>query len=150
MRVFVALWLLVTLVSTALAITCFECDSVNEPGCGESFSGDDIAKTDCNAVEVLGDMRSYNPQGVEPTCLTKYYEGMPGSSRFVRRSCFFGDSSPAGFSCDESPDPLVPYQSFLGCTLCNSDLCNAAGYSVPSMLLSFVFCAYGLLLFLAN
>ncbi|BFF95735.1 uncharacterized protein DMAD_13077 [Drosophila madeirensis] len=142
-----SLWLLVTLVSTALAITCFECDSVNDAGCGEIFSGDDIAKTDCKAVEVLGNMRSYYPQSGEPTCLTKYYEGAPGSSRFVRRSCFFGDSSPADFSCDESPDPLVPDQSFLGCTLCSSDLCNAASSGMPSMWIALVF---ALLLWLSN
>ncbi|KAH8266344.1 hypothetical protein KR038_006756 [Drosophila bunnanda] len=113
--------------SPARAITCYECDSVNNPGCGEQFASDDIATTDC---EVVADLRA---PGTEPTCLTKYHEGVPGQSRFVRRSCYYGDSSPAGMNCDEQPDPVVPFLTFLGCTLCNTDLCNAAprGISVP-------------------
>lgn len=55
--------------SSARAITCYECDSVNNPGCGENFAGDDIATSDCEAV---ADMRA---PGMEPTCLTKYYGG---------------------------------------------------------------------------
>ncbi|KAH8269391.1 hypothetical protein KR018_011455 [Drosophila ironensis] len=113
--------------SSARAITCYECDSVNNPGCGEKFAGDDIATTDC---EVVAYMHMLAP-GIEPTCLVKYYEGMPGEKIFVRRSCYYGDSSPTGIDCDESPDPVVPYLNFLGCQACNADLCNGAGDRIP-------------------
>ncbi|XP_020812313.1 uncharacterized protein LOC110187266 [Drosophila serrata] len=73
LRALVCLYLLVTLASSARAITCYECDSVNNPGCGEQFASDDIATTDC---EVVADLRS---PGTEPTCLTKYHEGGPGN-----------------------------------------------------------------------
>ncbi|KAH8393214.1 hypothetical protein KR200_004531 [Drosophila serrata] len=150
----------------ARAITCYECDSVNNPGCGEQFASDDIATTDC---EVVADLRS---PGTEPTCLTKYHEGGeyinhkigykthtiplypcvgPGESRFVRRSCYYGDSSPAGMNCDEQPDPVVPFLTFLGCTLCNTDLCNATprGISVPLSLYA-ALATFGLLGLLVN
>ncbi|XP_032583209.1 uncharacterized protein LOC6618215 isoform X4 [Drosophila sechellia] len=50
----------------------------------------------------------------------------PGDTRFVRRSCYFFDASPTGISCDDGPDPVVPFMNFLGCALCDTDLCNAA------------------------
>ncbi|KMY91240.1 uncharacterized protein Dsimw501_GD24293, isoform B [Drosophila simulans] len=69
MAALASLFLLVTLASSARAITCYECDSVNNPGCGERFVGDDISTTDC---DVAANMRSL---GAEATCLTKYHEG---------------------------------------------------------------------------
>ncbi|XP_016974427.1 uncharacterized protein LOC108041132 [Drosophila rhopaloa] len=120
LRALAALFLLVTLASSARAITCYECDSVNNPGCGEQFVDDDISTTDCDVVA------STRALGAAATCLTKYHEGMPGDTRFVRRSCYYGDSSPMNINCDDGPDPVVPFMNFLGCTLCNTDFCNAA------------------------
>ncbi|EDW89986.1 uncharacterized protein LOC6529269 [Drosophila yakuba] len=138
-----SLFLLVTLASSARAITCYECDSVNNPGCGERFAGDDISTTDC---DVVANMRSL---GAEATCLTKYHEGMPGDTRFVRRSCYFGDASPIGISCDDGPDPVVPFMNFLGCTLCNTDLCNTAA-TLSTLPLVSALSLLGLLILLAN
>ncbi|XP_017082399.2 uncharacterized protein LOC108115458 [Drosophila eugracilis] len=143
LRALAALVLLVTLASPAWPITCYECDSVNNPGCGEQFSGDDISTTDC---DVVANMRAL---GQEATCITKFLDGSPGDTRFVRRSCYFGDSSQIGFTCDDGPDPVVPYMSFLGCTLCNTDLCNAASGRV-GLSLATTFTVFGLLFLLTN
>ncbi|XP_052853519.1 uncharacterized protein LOC128262960 [Drosophila gunungcola] len=143
LRALTALFLLVTLASSARAITCYECDSVNNPGCGEQFAGDDISTTDC---DVVANMRA---SGAEATCLTKYHEGIPGDTRFVRRSCYFGDSSPMGINCDDGPDPVVPFMNFLGCTLCNTDLCNAAPGRITLSLAS-AFSVLGLLILLTK
>ncbi|KAH8412582.1 hypothetical protein KR009_003262 [Drosophila setifemur] len=142
-RAFLSLFLLVTLASTARAITCYECDSVNNPGCGENFASDDIATTDC---EAMVDMRG--PE-TEPTCLTKYLEGVAGEALFVRRSCFYGDSSPAVMNCDESPDPMAPYLNFLGCKVCNADLCNGAAGRIPLSIFT-ALSAFAILVLLAN
>ncbi|XP_016963154.1 uncharacterized protein LOC108033355 [Drosophila biarmipes] len=143
MALLASLFLLVTLANSARAITCYECDSVNNPGCGEQFSGDDISTTDCDMVA------NTQTLGAEPTCLTKYHEGMPGDTRFVRRSCYFGDSSPISINCDDGPDPVVPSMNFLGCTLCSTDLCNTApGTSAIPM--AKVLTALGLLILLSN
>ncbi|KAH8366450.1 hypothetical protein KR084_007042 [Drosophila pseudotakahashii] len=129
--------------SSARAITCYECDSVNNPGCGEQFVGDDISTTDC---DVVANMRTL---GAEATCLTKYHEGSPGDTRFVRRSCYFGDSSPISINCDDGPDPVVPFMNFLGCTLCNTDLCNAAPGAI-TLSLATVFTVLGHFILLTN
>nr|XP_016940006.1 uncharacterized protein LOC108017471 [Drosophila suzukii] len=143
MALLASLFLLVTLASSARAITCYECDSVNNPGCGEQFAGDDISTTDCD------EMANMRTLGVEATCLTKYFEGTPGDTRFVRRSCYFGDSSPISLNCDDGPDPVVPFMNFLGCTLCETDLCNAAPGTI-ALSLANVFIALGLLILLTN
>ncbi|KAH8262719.1 hypothetical protein KR026_008654 [Drosophila bipectinata] len=143
--------------SSARAITCYECDSVNNPGCGENFAGDDIATSDCEAV---ADMRA---PGMESSCLTKYYGGseyilgtidrkiyisplpaVPGEMLFMRRSCYFDESSPVEVNCDETPDPVVPYLNFLGCKVCNTDLCNAAGKGTTFSIVAMIF-VFGML-----
>nr|XP_017088902.2 uncharacterized protein LOC108119960 isoform X1 [Drosophila bipectinata] len=125
--------------SSARAITCYECDSVNNPGCGENFAGDDIATSDCEAV---ADMRA---PGMESSCLTKYYGGtVPGEMLFMRRSCYFDESSPVEVNCDETPDPVVPYLNFLGCKVCNTDLCNAAGKGATLSIVAMIF-VFGML-----
>ncbi|XP_017088903.2 UPAR/Ly6 domain-containing protein bero isoform X2 [Drosophila bipectinata] len=138
LRAFLHLFLVVTLASAARAITCYECDSVNNPGCGENFAGDDIATSDCEAV---ADMRA---PGMESSCLTKYYGGMPGEMLFMRRSCYFDESSPVEVNCDETPDPVVPYLNFLGCKVCNTDLCNAAGKGATLSIVAMIF-VFGML-----
>ncbi|XP_037712268.1 uncharacterized protein LOC119548780 [Drosophila subpulchrella] len=141
MALLASLFLLVTLASSARAITCYECDSVNNPGCGEQFTGDDISTMDCDA--------NMQTQGAEATCLTKYHEGIPGDTRFVRRSCYYGDSSPINLNCDDGPDPVVPSMNFLGCTVCDTDLCNAAPGTI-ALSLANVFIALGLLILFTN
>ncbi|XP_017043726.1 uncharacterized protein LOC108089824 [Drosophila ficusphila] len=143
LRALLSLFLLVTLASSARAITCYECDSVNNPGCGEQFVGDDISTTDC---EVVASIRA---PGAPTTCLTKYHEGMPGETRFVRRACYFGDASPISINCDDGPDPVVPYMNFLGCALCDTDLCNAAPRKITLSLVG-VLSALGLLILFTN
>lgn len=110
----------VMLVATALAVSCYECDSVNDLNCGDDFHADDIAKTDCDSMELPENLRAFYPQRPDTACLTKYYQGLPNEALFVRRSCAFGDPS----VCDEQPDPVMPHLSFLGCVFCSKDLCN--------------------------
>jgi len=67
----------------------------------------------------------------------------------VRRSCYFGDASPIGVSCDDGPDPVVPFMNFLGCTLCDTDLCNAAA-GLSTLPLVIALSILGLLVLLAT
>ncbi|XP_068150269.1 UPAR/Ly6 domain-containing protein bero [Drosophila tropicalis] len=129
MRAFVlTLWLLVMLTDAARAITCYECDSVNDKGCGDgdNFQPDDIAKTNCDALEVPEYLRTTYLPPPDTACQTKYYKGSLEEPLFVRRSCYFGDVSSLGFQCDEQPDAVAPSFSFLACSICNNDLCNTA------------------------
>ncbi|KAH8419368.1 hypothetical protein KR222_008294, partial [Zaprionus bogoriensis] len=114
---------------TARAVSCYECDSVNDSKCGVDFEPDDIAKTDCDSMELPENLRAIYLQRPETACLTKFYRGsLPDEALFVRRSCAFFDF----LDCDETPDPVKPYLSFMGCSFCHTDLCNAS----PGMSLS--------------
>ncbi|KAH8391928.1 hypothetical protein KR215_009611, partial [Drosophila sulfurigaster] len=127
-----------------LAVKCYECDSENDLNCGSEFQAEDIAKTDCDAVELPQEIREIYIQKPDTACLIKYYRDrklqmrlhihkgglnlhilrllftVPDNPLFVRRSCTFGDFS----VCDEQPDPVMPHLSFLGCQFCHTDLCN--------------------------
>ncbi|XP_034472865.1 uncharacterized protein LOC117780438 [Drosophila innubila] len=112
--------LFVTIAATALAVSCYECDSVNDSNCDDEFHADDIAKTDCDAMELPEEQRALYSQRPDTACLTKYYKDSEDDFIFVRRSCAFGDFS----VCDQRPDPVVPHLNFLGCAFCHKDLCN--------------------------
>ncbi|EDW03262.1 GH10594 [Drosophila grimshawi] len=112
--------LLLLLSATALAVSCYECDSVNDSNCGDDFQPDDIATTDCDSMELPEELRPFYLQRPDTACLTKYYKGSTDESLFVRRSCAFGDLS----VCDEQPDSVMPQLNFLGCVFCHKDLCN--------------------------
>ncbi|XP_034100037.1 uncharacterized protein LOC132783624 [Drosophila nasuta] len=114
--------LLVQFAATGLAVKCYECDSENDLNCGSEFQAEDIAKTDCDAVELPQEIREIYIQKPDTACLIKYYRDLPDNPLFVRRSCTFGDFS----VCDEQPDPVMPHLSFLGCQFCHTDLCNNA------------------------
>ncbi|XP_017857468.1 PREDICTED: uncharacterized protein LOC108610119 [Drosophila arizonae] len=118
--------LLASLSATALAVSCYECDSVNDSNCGDNFQPDDIAKTDCDSMELPEHLSAFYLQRPETACLTKYYSDAPGETLFVRRSCIFGDLS----VCDEKPDPVMPHLSFLGCVFCHKDYCNLSSRCV--------------------
>ncbi|XP_030383217.1 uncharacterized protein LOC115630704 [Scaptodrosophila lebanonensis] len=132
MRVPISLWLLATFATAAFAISCYECDSINDKYCGETFIPDDIAQTDCDALQVPERLQLYYPQRPATACLTKFYDGLPGEKYFIRRSCYFGNIADSLFTCDEHPDPLVPYLKFFGCFACDDDLCNASARGIIS------------------
>ncbi|KAH8271858.1 hypothetical protein KR044_008380, partial [Drosophila immigrans] len=112
-----------------LAVSCYECDSVNDLNCGSEFHADDIAKTDCDSMELPEEIRDIYIQKPGTACLTKYYRDLADNPPFVRRSCTFGDFS----VCDEQPDPVMPHLSFLGCQFCYTDLCNSATFIQSSI-----------------
>lgn len=60
----------------AWAVSCFECDSLNDSKCGDDFEPDDIAKTDCDSMELPEDKRVFYLQRPETACLIKYYGGI--------------------------------------------------------------------------
>ncbi|ALC40327.1 CG14401, partial [Drosophila busckii] len=96
------------------AVTCYECDSVNDLYCGvDDFQSNDIAKTDCDAMELpQADQPVIYLERPETACLTKYYKDPAAAdASFVRRSCAFGDLT----ACDTQPDPVMPQLGFLGC-----------------------------------
>ncbi|XP_073826605.1 UPAR/Ly6 domain-containing protein bero-like [Musca autumnalis] len=130
---------IVALTSSALAVRCYQCTSLQNPKCGEKFESDDSLKTDCNRVNApfyllpLLNGRSVNATG----CMKQTLESTLGGGKHVIRSCYFGDISHTETGCKTDPTNFGIKQ--LSCDVCKDNLCNTSPSMTPFAAGLFVF-----------
>ncbi|XP_061390223.1 uncharacterized protein LOC133325496 [Musca vetustissima] len=122
---------LLALASSALALHCYQCNSLQNPKCGEHFESDDSLKTDCNRVNApfyllpLFNGRSVNATG----CMKQTMEWVANGGKHIMRSCYFGDIYRTETGC--KPDPTNFNSRQLSCEVCKDNLCNSSPTMTP-------------------
>lgn len=119
------------------AIKCFECSSMNDPSCGDSFTNTSIRSMDCTQKH------TYDLTPIE-SCLKIKHKGEPDWNtnhvwQHISNPLFFipeGDRWIYERGCDRKDKPQFKEAQFYWCT---ANYCNAADNNQPKSLLTLLF-----------
>ncbi|XP_013119458.2 uncharacterized protein LOC106096319 [Stomoxys calcitrans] len=121
--------IIASLTYSASAVHCYQCNSLDNPKCGEHFEDAQYMRIDCSRIPapfftttLLG--RNTNATG----CVKKTLQE-PAGRTYILRNCFYGDVSNSKNGCDLDSQNFGVQQ--LACDACSGDLCNSSTSMAP-------------------
>ncbi|XP_059221243.1 uncharacterized protein LOC106096325 [Stomoxys calcitrans] len=130
MKYLLALAVVATLANTAFAVHCYQCTSLTNKKCEDTFEPEESMKIDCNKLTPANVLTSFLGVGNHNAtgCMKQALETKV-SGTYITRSCYFGDiSSNNGCKIDVKENPFT---SEVACDVCSGNLCNGSSGMAP-------------------
>ncbi|XP_073826601.1 UPAR/Ly6 domain-containing protein bero [Musca autumnalis] len=115
--------LLSSILFTASAIECYQCESVYEEGCGYTFDSEEHFKVNCDYKAPPRYVQKSVENANATACMKRVYKEH-SVTKYIR-SCYYGDTNNTEVGC--RMDPTMAEVHDVRCYVCDDeDYCNKA------------------------
>uniref|UniRef100_A0A1I8P369 Uncharacterized protein n=1 Tax=Stomoxys calcitrans TaxID=35570 RepID=A0A1I8P369_STOCA len=130
MKYLLALAVVATLANTAFAVHCYQCTSLTNKKCEDTFEPEESMKIDCNKLTPANVLTSFLGVGNHNAtgCMKQALETKTSGTHIVR-TCYFGDIYNITTGC--TLNALDVLSTLVSCDVCTDYLCNGATSIAP-------------------